>query len=738
MLSYFSDFYKKTIQERIQILNSLFPQLNGAFTDGIDLKTADLLIENCIGKMSLPVGLGLHFQINSKDYLVPMATEEPSIIAAASSAAKFIKTYGGFTASTTAPIMQGQIHVLDITPSHFDSLILSNKAFFISQANTFYCPRMVARGGGVIDLNFQSLTSDSGVVEISVNVGEAMGANIVNTICEGLANDVQKITNCRLGMKILSNYCTERKVFCMFRVPIKKLAYKSISGEKIAQGIMESYSFAKASVYRACTHNKGILNGIQAVGVATGQDTRAIEAAVHTWASRSGKYQPVNEYLIENGELVGKIEIPIAIGTKGGVFQSNPSYQGASYILGQPSSSELSQVLASVGLACNFAAIRAMISEGIQKGHMGLHAKNIAISVGVPSELVNEVVDYMKQRDDISRQTALDYLSAHHLHIVSRNHKKTSMALNTFYANLTDSNPPLRLSIAFHCPNMFGVHVSLEKTGQPQFNKIPQVLFSKHSYSWITSFMTMLEKVKFQPQLPRNNEELQIKLKLICIWLNEISVNLIRTWGVENTRKAIAAIVENNKKDLEKCIIGCEGYIEYAVFLELELWHVLNYHLEGIVTSAMPCSDILAGTIKKEVQSVLEGNIRAASGMEAKFEELLLSRKKMMCATLMYLCDCLGEAKVDLELIQNLEAVGDVLEVMSSATRDFNKVIHGEKGLPNLFMAWTREGKSPDDYFKHIQSIINNKTHNFSEVQKNLVKKAEKLLNQYYNIIPKL
>jgi degradative hydroxymethylglutaryl-CoA reductase len=206
MQRYLSDFHKKTIQERMQILQLLYPQMNGSYNEGMDLKTADLMIENCIGKMSLPVGLGLNFLINSKEYIIPMSTEEPSIVAAASAAAKFIKEHGGFKASCTAPLMLGQIQVLDIDCLTFNENLQEQKLFLIKQANTLYCQRMVARGGGVTDITFQSLSSTSGVVEIKVNVGEAMGANIVNTICEGLAGDFVKMFPCRIGLKILSNF----------------------------------------------------------------------------------------------------------------------------------------------------------------------------------------------------------------------------------------------------------------------------------------------------------------------------------------------------------------------------------------------------------------------------------------------------------------------------------------------------------------------------------------------------
>jgi degradative hydroxymethylglutaryl-CoA reductase len=739
MSNYFSDFFKKTIKERMQILEMLYPQLNGAFIDGMNLKTADLMIENCIGTIKLPVGLGLHFKINSKDYIIPMSTEEPSIIAAASNAAKLIKEAGGFQGFSSAPVMRGQIQVLDINTEQAKHAIDSNKQALIIQANTFYCPRMVSRGGGVLDINLSPLTPTSAVIEISVNVGEAMGANIVNSICEGLANDIKELLNCRIGLKILSNFCTERTVKVSFKVPIHKLAYKNVPGDLIARGFMESYEFARLSVYRACTHNKGILNGIQAVGLATGQDTRALEAAAHTWACRSGKYQPMNEYMIENGCLVGRIELPMAVGTKGGALESNPGYKASSYILGTPSSSELSQIIASVGLACNFSAIRAMVTEGIQKGHMGLHAKNIAVAVGVPSEIVNEVVEYMKQCGNISQQTALDYLSAHKLHTISRKHPKTTFSLNTFNVNLSDTSPPLKLNVAFHCPNMHGIHIYIDKASDSYRDNIQKILFNRHNYAWITVFLSMLNQVKYNPELPRTNTELQIKLKLICIWVNEISISLISTWGIDNTRNAIGAIIDGNEILLKKLVTGCQEYVEYGVHLELELWHILNFHLDAFISESMPSSALLAQTIRNELQSVLESNLKAASIGTIAFDEQLKYRKKFMCGTLMYLCDCIGEAKINNALIQELLDLGDVIEIISTARRDFTKFNKGEVSHPNIYLTWTQQrSTSFYDYFVYIKQIVAIKSKNFKIPQIDLIRKVEDLLDVYYNISPKL
>lgn len=723
----------------MEVLKSLHPELNGSYTEGLDLKTADLMIENCVGKISLPVGLGLHFLINSKEYMIPMSTEEPSVIAAASAAAKIIKKFGGFRAWSTAPIMTGQIQILDIDPKVFHGLILEHEKDLIKRANTKYCPRMVERGGGVLAIKFFELNQKSGVVEIDVNVGEAMGANIVNSICEGLANEIITLTECRIGLKILSNYCPERRSISEFRIPVKELGYKGVPGEEIAKRFLESLQFAQLSVNRACTHNKGILNGIIAVSLATGQDTRAIEAAAHSWASHSGRYQPLNSYTIENGYLVGKIELPIAIGTKGGALRTNSAYQGSLYLLGNPSSSELGQIIASVGLSSNFAAIRAMVSEGIQKGHMGLHAKNIALAAGVPNSIVSEVVEYMKQRNDISQQAALDYMAAHHIHKISRQSFKQVGPLNTFHINLSESKPPFSLTVAFQCPTIHGVHVDVEKNNEKNLNNIQRKLFGRKSYSWMFGFLRMIDMIRFEPENPRTNKDLQMKVKLYCIWINEISIHLIVHWGAKNVRRVFSHIFNKTRKALESDLGEREDYIEFGVFLAYELYHVLDFNLETFESSPVENSNILAKLIRKEIQLVVESNINANLLPENNIEELLLYRRKQMSATLMLYCDCLGGDTVNEVLLNQLNQVGEVLEIISTVRRDYEKFQKGENAHPNLYRSWNlQKSDKKISYFEHFEAIIKEKIEKLPKNQKSLVSKALKLLGTYYNQYPKL
>ena len=726
-----------TIQQRIKLLASIHPEINGSYVHDLDLKTADLMIENCVGKIAIPVGLGLNFKVNNKEYIVPMSTEEPSVIAAASAAAKLIKKYGGFKAYSTDPIMIGQIQVLDIDSTVFERLILEHEKELIAKANTKYCPRMVKRGGGVLSLRFSEMNSRAGVVEINVNVGEAMGANIVNSICEGLATDLQLLSECRIGLRILSNYCPDRRAISEFQIPLKELTYKSIPGAEIAKRFIESYEFAKFSVNRACTHNKGILNGVISVCLATGQDTRAVESAAHSWASHSGKYQPLNSYKIESDHLIGRIELPIAIGTAGGALKTNPGYLGSMSLLGNPSSNDLGQLIASVGLASNFAAIRAMVSEGISKGHMGLHAKNIALSAGVPNSIVSEVVEYMKQRGDISQKSAVDYLTAHHIHSISRKSYKHNGALNTFHISLQDRNPPISFTIAFTCPKISSVHVDLSNSKGSSMNGDLSKLFVRKDYKWLESFIKIIEKIRFEPLNPRNNLDLVIKLKLFAIWINEISIHLVSLMGASFCQSVFDEIFAMRRESLEKLTEDLPNYLEFGIYLAYELYHVLNFNLENFENSPVENSAELALRIRREMKLVVLSNIKATDSSIKDYQVLLNIRKKQMCATLMLYCDCLGEDTVSLQLLKNLENLGDTLEILSSVRRDYEKYLKGENQAPNLYAAWQEIGVERGNYFHYFENIVKEKSKDLPIELVSYVAKAEIILDSYYPKYPK-
>lgn len=429
--SIWNGFHKKSILERQHHLKSQVPNLDldKIRQGGLEIIRADSMIENCVGMISLPIGLGLNFLINSKKYTVPMAVEEPSVIAAASSAAKLIALHGGFFSTFTInPTMMGQIHIIDTNSIETKKLLESMEQKIVYTANT-YCQKMVQRGGGAKEIRVRVLqegTTDGILsLDIFIDTCESMGANLINTVCEGVSAFLEPmIPNGKILMKILSNLCVERMVSTEFKIPVKAMSYKGIPGEEISKKIIKAYEVATLDKYRATTHNKGIMNGIDAVAIALGQDWRAIEAGCHTFASMSysnatrdyevDKYKPLTFYkLIEiKGEhyLYGSLTVPMSLGVVGGAINSNPIYSNLYKILGNPSTTELAGIMASVGLANNFAGLRVLVSLGVQQGHMGLHAKNVAIRSGVPDRLLNEVVDFMKKQGNITDEAAKEYL----------------------------------------------------------------------------------------------------------------------------------------------------------------------------------------------------------------------------------------------------------------------------------------------------------------------------------------
>jgi degradative hydroxymethylglutaryl-CoA reductase len=416
-----SGFHRKTLLERRGTLAERFPHVDAPRLDGSDLpqEVADVMIENCVGSLAVPLGLGLHMQVNGQDYAVPMAVEEPSIIAAVSVASKLVRSHGGFDAASTANLMIAQVQLLDIAETDVARATLeANREELISGANAF-CPRMVARGGGCRDIQVRVLEPLVGVdespmlvVHLVIDVCEAMGANVVNTVAEGLAPRLAELVSGRAGLRILSNLSVERRSRAAFRLPVEALAWKGFDGTQVAQRLLEAYRFAERDPYRATTHNKGIMNGIDAVALATGQDWRAIEAGAHAWAAREGRYRSLTRYWLEGSNFCGELELPMALGTKGGALQSHPTYRYTHALLGDPGVGELAQIMVAVGLAQNFAAMRALATEGISAGHMALHARNLAMAAGVPSERVAEAVAYMRARGKINREGAREYLAS--------------------------------------------------------------------------------------------------------------------------------------------------------------------------------------------------------------------------------------------------------------------------------------------------------------------------------------
>ena len=399
------NFYKMPINERLDavyergLISKKDYKLLKNQQQQLDISSADKMIENVIGVMGMPIGLGLNFLINDKEYVIPMAVEEPSIVAALSAAAKISRSGGGFKTECTDPILTGQIQVVAIKNlEQARNDLLTRKQEIIDLANSFH-PRMVARGGGAIDFSIKTYPMESFegemlVLNINVNTQDAMGANLVNGMCEGIAPLIESITEGKVFLRILSNLTDQSIAKGTMRIPLKCLSKEGYDPEQIRDGIIIASDFAKADPYRASTHNKGIMNGIDAVALATGNDWRAIEAGAHAYASRHGRYSSLSEWKKDkNGDLIGTIEIPLKVGIVGAPIESNPAVALNLRIMNLDSATELSGVMAAVGLAQNFSALKALSTDGIQKGHMTLHARNVVKAADAPHEIFNDVLE---------------------------------------------------------------------------------------------------------------------------------------------------------------------------------------------------------------------------------------------------------------------------------------------------------------------------------------------------------
>lgn len=379
--------------------------LSGAAVLGLDL--ANGMIENVIGTFELPLGVATNFTVNGRDYLVPMAVEEPSVVAAASYMARIARAGGGFLTSSTAPIMRAQIQILGLSdPFGARARLLADRSALIEMANAKDTV-LVGLGGGCQDIEVHvfpdSPIGPMVVLHLLVDVRDAMGANTVNTMAEAVAPHVEKITGGNVRLRILSNLADKRIVTASVRVPANALTTETLDGAAVAQGIVEACALALIDPYRAATHNKGIMNGIDPVVVATGNDWRAIEAGAHAFAARSGRYTSLTRWEIgKDGALIGTLEIPMALGVVGGATRTHPSAKAALKLMAVSSAKELAEVTAAVGLAQNMAALRALSTEGIQRGHMTLHARNIAITAGAAGSDIDRVAKAIAAAGDIS------------------------------------------------------------------------------------------------------------------------------------------------------------------------------------------------------------------------------------------------------------------------------------------------------------------------------------------------
>ena len=407
-------------QKRLEAISEVFEGktelLHSLVGDGaLPLTVADGMIENVIGRFELPLGIATNFQINGKDYLIPMAVEEPSVVAAASYMAKLARSSGGFEAYSDRPIMRAQIQIMGIQDLQTaKERILKHKSELINAANE-KDSTLVSLGGGCEDIEVHLFEdTPSGpmlILHLLVDVRDAMGANTVNTMAEYIAPKVEKISQGQVRLRILSNLADKRLATASVKIASSQFETPDYNGNEVIKGILEAASFAAVDPYRAATHNKGIMNGIDPVVVATGNDWRAIEAGAHAYAAITGHYKSLTHWSSPNEcELVGKITIPMAVGLIGGATKTHPTARAAIALLGVKSSMELAQVIAAVGLAQNLAALRALATEGIQRGHMTLHARNIALQAGASSSEIDLVVQSMIDNRNVTVDSASQIL----------------------------------------------------------------------------------------------------------------------------------------------------------------------------------------------------------------------------------------------------------------------------------------------------------------------------------------
>lgn len=419
-------FYRLPLEERRERIADVCSIELEALADaldqgGLDATTADKMVENVLGLYSLPFGLALNVRINGRDRLVPMVVEEPSVVAAASNAARMVRESGGFQAEMAEALMTGQVQMFEVPDPARAMLRLERAEEELLDIGRRAVPNLLARGGGPRRIEIRDLGEGCIVLHVLVDCQDAMGANLVNSIAEAVGPRAAEISGGKLGLRILSNLCDRRRVHVTCRVHAEELARPrasdpggappELSGPDIVERIVQASRFAELDPYRAATHNKGIMNGIDAVVIATGNDFRAVEAGAHAFAARSGRYRPLAVWRRDAEDLVGELEVPLALGTVGGTLRVHPAARIALQLMRIESSDDLSVTAASIGLASNLAALRALATEGIQRGHMSLHARSVAAAAGALADEVEYVAAAIAERGKITVEAAAEELS---------------------------------------------------------------------------------------------------------------------------------------------------------------------------------------------------------------------------------------------------------------------------------------------------------------------------------------
>lgn len=721
--------------------------------------------------------LGLNFVIDGKSLSVPMAVEEPSVVAAASSAAKLVASFGGgFRTATSGNIMTSQIQLVD-TPDIEAAVkaIATHRERLLAIANTTLCPNMKKRGGGALDIYCRIVSEASRsrfshrdeekhwyvpcddevviqasassvqylVVHIDVDVCEAMGANIVNTVAEGLSDEVCRITKSQCGLRILTNLCMQRRTRSTFEIPVKKLGWKGVDGEDVAQRIVEAYNFAAIDPYRAVTNNKGVMNGIDSVALATGQDFRAIEAAAHCYASRYGQYTSLSQYEITTTSdgvrvLRGRLEFPIAVGSKGGALQTHPGYTATHAILQQPSARALSSIILSVGLAQNFAAIRAIAITGIQKGHMALHARNIAVAAGAPSELVSELCTYMLGRKSINIETAKEYLHAHAVYSeIQSNSPPISPVPVTlpsmFYVEIPVPHleGAISLNIAFESINKHPQYIAImappKASGEAAsatltLTSIQRQLLGDKGYNQLEKMFMFLASMRSivisddgeerEELKSRANLALQNKLQLLSILINILAYRLmeVRSQPVSEFMRKILECGDIREMDVKRCrsiladVPASDEVLCTGLPLFLALWQVFHYHIEQEVPHTLLrerlvteewrlLSSIVKSYELSQAKDVSLG-VTAPGELSDEFLAHMTVQAKRWQATMLLLIDSLTLASEVLtpERLDFLNRIGEHMEWEGTIAHDLARYTRAvTEREPNAFVFWLRE-----------------------------------------------
>lgn len=386
----------------------------------LPLERADQMVENVVGTFELPNAVAVNLRIDGQDRVVPMVVEEPSVVAAVSNLARCCRDDRGIVTDVDHSVMIGQVQLVDVADPAATAARLEARLDALSAVAAKVHPRLAARGGGLRGLRVRQLVYDEPgfpaermvVVEFLLDCCDAMGANMVNTVAEHLAPHVEDVTGERVGLRILSNLASERLARASVRIPVSRFGASDTEGRAVAEGVASAWRFAWADPWRAATHNKGVMNGIDAVALATGNDWRAIEAGAHAWAARDGQYRPMTTWRVDGDTLVGSIEVPMQVGTVGGPIKVHPKVRANLALLGWPDARTLAGVAVSVGLVQNLGALRALATEGIQAGHMRMHARTVAITVGATPAEVPDIVEALCASGDFSTVRASEVLAA--------------------------------------------------------------------------------------------------------------------------------------------------------------------------------------------------------------------------------------------------------------------------------------------------------------------------------------